>query len=99
METEFGYQVQPGSRCLVNPLGFLIKHQKGHILEVRATSQIEGKTEINTLTKPITKPPQDQGYQLVIYLLSKTKFITFQRKMTETIVLYHLQYSLYDKNL
>lgn len=90
VKTEFGYQVQPSSRCLVNPLRFLLKPQEDHILGVRAKFQTEGKTEINTLTKPITKPPQDQSYLLVIYLPSKTNFIAFQRKMTEAIVLHYI---------
>lgn len=73
---------------MVNLLDFLLKPQKGDVLEVRPTSQTEGKTEVNL-------PEQSRelnchgikAYLPVIELLSRTKFLTFQRKMTETTVL------------
>ena len=69
-------------------MDFLLKPQKSDVLEVRPTSQTEGKTEVN-----LPKQSRElnchgiKAYLPVIELLSRTKFLTFQRKMTETTVL------------
>lgn len=62
---------------------------------MKPTSQTEGKTEVNL-------PEQSRelscrgikAYLPVIELLSRTKFITFQRKMTETTVLQCLTHNV-----
>lgn len=81
----FRFKSRSSSRCLVNLLDFLLKPQKGDVLEVKPTSQTEAKL--------VNLPEQSRelscrgikAYLPVIELLSKTKVHhTFRGRWPET---------------